>query len=76
MPIRIVNLESIKTEDFPAKDVQMKNLPMCFWRRVLPVKDRKEMMMMMNEKKITSSFRVTTESDAGSRLDAERTSFN
>lgn len=54
----------------------MKNLPMCFWRRVLPVKDREEMMMMVNEKKITSSFRVTTESDAGSRLDAERTSFN
>ena len=53
----------------------MKDLPMCSWHRVLPVKDR-EKMKRKNEKKMTSSFRVTTESDAGSRLDAERTSFN
>jgi hypothetical protein len=48
---------------------------MYFWRRVLP-KDKSRLNVRERKSLFTSSFRVTTESEAGSRFDAERTSLS
>ncbi len=54
------------------------HLPMCFQHQVLPkIKNKKSSdKIFERETNFTSSFLVTTESDAGSRFDADKTSFN